>query len=123
MFVRRNAPRWVRMLEEHGFQEEFQAQSAHCRRAAQLAQWRSHGRIDRPVAIDPGCPGRSEFLAPIATSTWRRTNTRCPVCLRGASEAKRLHGNVDSEPLAGGIDIEESFFDPLPDAELANWER
>lgn len=29
LFVRRNAPRWIRMLEEHGFLEEFQAQSAH----------------------------------------------------------------------------------------------
>ena len=27
--VRRNAPRWIRMLEKHGFLEEFQAQSAH----------------------------------------------------------------------------------------------
>ena len=28
VFVRRNAPRWIRMLEKHGFLEEFKAQSA-----------------------------------------------------------------------------------------------
>ena len=34
-----------------------------------------------------------------------------------------LYGKVDSEPIAGGIDLDERFFDPLPDAQLASWER
>ena len=35
----------------------------------------------------------------------------------------RVRGKRRFGALRGSIDIDESFFDPLPDAELANWER
>ena len=35
----------------------------------------------------------------------------------------RVRGKRRFGALRGSIDIDESFFDPLPEGELANWER
>lgn len=35
----------------------------------------------------------------------------------------RVRGKRRFGALRGSIDVDESFFDPLPEAELANWER
>ena len=35
----------------------------------------------------------------------------------------RVRGKRRFGALRGSIDVVESFFDPLPEAELANWER
>ena len=35
----------------------------------------------------------------------------------------RVRGKRRFGALRGSVDIDESFFDPLPEGELANWER
>ena len=35
----------------------------------------------------------------------------------------RVRGKRRFGALRGSIDVDESFFDPLPETELANWER
>lgn len=35
----------------------------------------------------------------------------------------RVRGKRRFGALRGSIDIDESFFDPIPEGELANWER